>query len=210
MSLTTSKSNLRRQYLQQRRALSVEEWQQKSQDICEHLRSSPWFQQATTILAYFSIRQEPDLMPLITAYPDRRWGFSRCLGNDLLWHTWSPGAPLITGQYGIAEPLATTHRLTPAEVDLILVPAVACDHRGYRLGYGGGYYDRLLADPDWHPQPTIGLVFDFAYVPKLPIDPWDRPLHAICTESTLTLIARPRGDSPARIGTDTPTKRYRP
>lgn len=210
MSPVTSKSNLRRQYLQQRRALSGDEWQYKSQQICHHLRSSPWFQAATTILAYFSIRQEPDLVSLITAYPDRRWGFSRCLGDDLIWHTWSPGEPLVTGLHGIAEPLPTAHRLTPNEVDLILVPAVACDRRGYRLGYGGGYYDRLLSDPDWSLPPTIGLVFDFAWVPNLPIDPWDRPLNAICTESTFWSISQPRGNSPARIGTDTLTQRYRP
>jgi len=189
--LAAAKSRLRRHLCQQRQALSVAVWQQKSRQICEHLRSFPGFQQAQTILAYFSIRQEPDLMPLITACPDRRWGFPRCLDmpkasrsyRTLIWHRWSPSEPLITGPYGIQTPLPTAPCLAPAEVDLLLIPAVACDHHGYRLGYGGGYYDRLLADPDWQAKPTIGLVFDLAYVPTLPIDPWDRPLHAVCTEN---------------------------
>lgn len=198
-----SKPILRRQWLQQRRALSLDEWQHKSQQICHHLRSSPWFQRAQTILAYFSIRQEPDLMPLMTDETDRRWGCPRCQDNTLIWHHWSPADPLITGPYGVQEPLSTAPLLHPADIDLILIPAVACDRRGYRLGYGGGYYDRLLADPDWQTQPTIGLVFDNAYVPSLPIDPWDRPLHAVCTETGLFLS--PRGES-ALLGSERQTE----
>ncbi|WP_448562878.1 5-formyltetrahydrofolate cyclo-ligase [Trichothermofontia sp.] len=189
----TAKSNLRRQFLQQRRALSVDVWQRKSEQICDHLRSSAWFRQAKTILAYFSIRQEPDLMFLIQHDSDHRWGFSRCQNNTLLWHHWSPSDPLATGQYGIQEPLPTAPCLQPADVDLMLIPAVACDRRGYRLGYGGGYYDRLLAEPDWQSKPTIGIVFDHAYVATLPVDPWDRPLQAICTENGL--FPSPRGET---------------
>jgi 5-formyltetrahydrofolate cyclo-ligase len=77
--------------------------------------------------------------------------------------------------------------LTPSAVDLILVPAIACDVQGYRLGYGGGFYDRLLSTPAWRAKPTIGIVFEFARLPQLPVDPWDRPLQGICTESGLFL-----------------------
>jgi 5-formyltetrahydrofolate cyclo-ligase len=72
--------------------------------------------------------------------------------------------------------------LTPDRVDLMLVPAVALDRQGYRLGYGGGYYDRLRANPLWGNIPTIGIAFDFAYIEALPIDPWDLQLDAVCTE----------------------------
>ncbi|MHC5824929.1 MAG: 5-formyltetrahydrofolate cyclo-ligase, partial [Nostoc sp.] len=65
-------------------------------------------------------------------------------------------------------------------------PSVACDYQGYRLGYGGGYYDRLLSLPQWQTKPTIGIVFDFAYLSQIPIESWDKPLQAVCTETRLT------------------------
>ncbi|MEO0376510.1 MAG: 5-formyltetrahydrofolate cyclo-ligase [Cyanobacteria bacterium P01_A01_bin.17] len=64
---------------------------------------------------------------------------------------------------------------------MILIPALACSAQGYRLGYGGGYYDRLLSQ--WPHLKTIGLVFDDADRLPLPTDPWDQALKAICTET---------------------------
>ncbi len=87
------------------------------------------------------------------------------------------------GTYGILEPHFANQKLEPADVDLILVPAVACDRQGYRLGYGGGFYDRMLSAAEWAAKPTIGIVFEFAYLPQLPIDVWDKSLQAVCTET---------------------------
>ena len=137
---------------------------------------------ARTILAYCSHRQEPTLDYLFT-HSQKQWGLPRSIGKELLWHRWQPSAPLVTGKYNILEPAPESPRLTPDLVDLILVPAVAIDARGYRLGYGGGYYDRLRADPVWQRIPTIGIVFDFSYVETLPTEAWDLPLDRVCTES---------------------------
>ena len=163
-----------------------EEWRKKSDRFPCHLQTSPLFASAQTILAYFSFRQEPDLSPLFTD-TDRRWGFPRCVGDSLSWHIWSPKDTqlLQRGAYGILEPHPNAPTVEPAEVDLILVPAVACDYQGYRLGYGGGYYDRMLSSSEWALKPTIGIVFELAYLPQLPIDSWDKPMQAVCTETGL-------------------------
>jgi 5-formyltetrahydrofolate cyclo-ligase len=188
--LNLQKAKLRKLLLQQRQALSVEVWQRNSDRLCTHLRNAESFRQAITILSFFSHRQEADLSSLSTL--ERRWGFPRCQGQNLVWHLWQPGQThdLQTGAYGILEPKPHLPVLTADEVDLILVPAVACDVRGYRLGYGGGFYDRLLSQPQWRSLPTIGIVFEFALLPQLPIQNWDQPLQAVCTEVGLINIFR--------------------
>ncbi|MBW4621510.1 MAG: 5-formyltetrahydrofolate cyclo-ligase [Cyanosarcina radialis HA8281-LM2] len=212
---STNKAQLRQQLLKERRSLPVETWREKSGRLCFHLQSSDLFVEAKTVLAYFSFRQEPDLSLLILPSPrlrlpppvspllageglgvrsrgvgddGKRWGFPRCVGEALSWHLWRSGEPLQKGAYGISEPDPNAAIIEPDEVDLILVPAVACDVRGYRLGYGGGYYDRLLSLPIWSSKIAIGIVFEFAYLPQLPIDNWDRSLQGVCTEMGLKMV----------------------
>ena len=174
------KSELRKIYLQKRRSLSLQEWESKSKQICEHLKASDNFGLAKTVLSYCSFCQEPDLQELLTI--PKVWGLPRCVGKTLIWHVWTSGK-LRSGQFGIQEPDPNSPIIDVEQVDLILVPCVLCDRRGYRLGYGGGFYDRLLSQPEWQGKYTIGIVFDFAVVAELPIDPWDQSLNAICTES---------------------------
>jgi 5-formyltetrahydrofolate cyclo-ligase len=176
------KQTLRRQLLDRRQALPAQVWQAYSDLLCDRLSQNPEFIDAQTVLAYQSCRQEPSLNYLFTHH-NKQWGLPRCLDRDLQWHRWQPQQTLMSGNYGILEPAPESPLLSPNEIDLILVPAVAIDRDGYRLGYGGGYYDRLRADPLWRKIPTIGIVFDFAYVERLPIDPWDLPVDAVCTES---------------------------
>ncbi|MBW4659091.1 MAG: 5-formyltetrahydrofolate cyclo-ligase [Drouetiella hepatica Uher 2000/2452] len=187
------KATLRRSLLQTRLSLAQKSWREQSDRLCVHLQSCDRFLQARTVLSYVSIRQEPDLSPLLHLPRQdlqkkdlqKKWGLPRCMGKSLSWHIWSPDRPLVAGAYGIPEPDSDCPTVDPEGVDLILVPAVACDRRGYRLGYGGGFYDRLLSSPAWSAKPTIGIVFEFARVPELAIDPWDLPLDAVCTEAGL-------------------------
>lgn len=176
------KSDLRKLYLQKRCMLSLEECKSKSTQICEHLKASDLFDSAKTVLSYCSFRQEPDLYELLTI--PKVWGLPRCVEKDLIWHQWTPGT-LRSGKFGIQEPDPNSPLIESEQVDLILVPCVMCDRRGYRLGYGGGFYDRLLSKPEWRGKTTIGILFDFAVVDKLANDSWDQPLSAICTESGL-------------------------
>ncbi|MBM0742780.1 5-formyltetrahydrofolate cyclo-ligase [Phormidium sp. CLA17] len=179
------KKELRRSLLKKRQSLSSEAHQHQSLQICQNLKDAQLFINAKLILAYFSTRQEPDLSSLF-ALP-KHWGFPRCVSTDLCWHEWSlnNSLPLQKGAFGILEPHPNSPLIQSDAVDLILLPAVACDRQGYRLGYGGGFYDRLLSSPPWNQKATIGIVFDFAHLPALPKDPWDQRLQAVCTESGL-------------------------
>ncbi len=176
-----TKTELRKSLLNTRKSISAQEWREKSDRICNHLQTLSPFTEAKTILAYFSCRQEPDLSPLFTT--PKKWGFPRCVGSSLSWHIWQPGDALQNGAYGILEPQPDAPKIDYSEVDLILVPAVGCDLRGYRLGYGGGYYDRMLSKAEWESKVAIGIIFEFALITQLPVDSWDQPLHRICTES---------------------------
>ena len=179
------KANLRQRLLKARQAIPPHLWRQKSDRICTHLHTWPTFQSARSVLAYWSFRNEPDLSPLLDT--QRHWGLPRCSGKNMSWHHWQGHQFLQTGRFGITEPLPHTPEIDLTLVDLILVPAVACDVRGYRLGYGGGYYDRMLSHPRWRRIPTVAIVFEYARVPKLPQDVWDRPMSGICTEKGLFL-----------------------
>jgi len=187
------KAELRRELLKTRQSMSVAECKLHSDRICTYITTSPLFTQAKTILAYFSFKKEPDLSSLFAPFDDgkdtqitKRWGFPRCVGDFLCWHLYTSEDTLQKSAYGIIEPHADAPTLNPAEVDLILIPAVACDYQGYRLGYGGGYYDRLLSSTEWATKPTIGILFDFAHLPQLPIESWDQPLQNVCTEIGMT------------------------
>ena len=178
------KTQLRRNLLETRKSIPMDEWEQKNSRICSHLLNSPQLKQAKTVLGYFSFRSEPDINPLF-ANTEYQWGLPRCVGKSLVWHRYQQNDTLTTGAYGILEPNSCTPVIQAEEVDLIIIPCVACDFQGYRLGYGGGYYDRLLSSPEWVKKYTIGIVFDFAYMPELPFEPWDKPLQAVCTETGL-------------------------
>lgn len=177
------KKTLREELIKVRQTLSEHQWQEKSLALCEHLRQflADSLSSGGTILSYFYFRQEPNLDPLFNL-DQYDWGVPRCVGQALSWHFYQPSDPLETGKFGIREPQAEAPLCPVENVDLILVPAVGCDHQGYRLGYGGGFYDRLFEQPQWREIPKVGIIFDFAFVPEVPVEDWDIALDGVCTD----------------------------
>jgi 5-formyltetrahydrofolate cyclo-ligase len=183
------KAELRQELLRSRMNLSPELYQEYSDQLCGHLQKFllAHVLPGQTILAYQPHRLEPDLQRLFTR-SDYQWGLPRCLPQrQLAWHLWRPGETLVRNSYGLAEPLATANPINLAETAALLIPMVGFDAEGYRLGYGGGYFDRLLASSEWQQVLKIGIAFDLALVPKIPIDSWDLPLQRIFTESGMVV-----------------------
>lgn len=155
---------------------------------------------------WWPIGAEPDLRPLAVGLQHRRadalalpvvenWPPG---GSQLRLHyrPWSPGAPLRPDACGIPAPapaaLPAEPPLRPEELALLLVPALAIDRSGIRLGSGGGWYDRLRADPAWRALPAL-VVLPAACVSAdpLPRDPWDVPFDGWLDEQGLHRLGRP-------------------
>lgn len=192
MNLEQHKQQLRQQIIDARQNLSSPICQQKSEAICGYLSEWEPVRSAQVILAFMSFRQEPYLSYLWQAFPSKIWGLPRCYGKELAWYQIDPNRlsqETEVGAYGISEPLTSLPPIDLTKVEVVLVPSVACDRRGYRLGYGGGFYDRFLARKDISATiKTVGIVFADFYLEHLPEDPWDARINAVCTEAGIQIV----------------------
>ncbi len=130
---------------------------------------------------YWPVGHEPDWRPLLERWPEslrQRLALPvvRCEGGvgRLTYGAWHPADPLRADGCGIPAPVAAAP-LEAHELALLLVPALAIDQRGIRLGSGGGWYDRLRADPTWQQVPALAVLPAACLAPSLPADPWDVP-----------------------------------
>ena len=106
-------------------------------------------------------------------------------GANLLFQRYEKNSPMRANRYGILEPKLNCSQICPLpELDYVLMPLVAFDKFGNRLGMGGGFYDRTLArlhEENWQQPQLIGLAHECQQVDKLPIESWDVPLKTIIT-----------------------------
>jgi 5-formyltetrahydrofolate cyclo-ligase len=108
--------------------------------------------------------------------------------HRLVYRPWQPGQPLEADDCGILAPPACAGNLNPDQLGLLLIPALAIDQRGVRLGYGGGWYDRLRAEPPWRQVPALAVLPEACVVAELPHDPWDVPLEGWISERGATRL----------------------
>lgn len=192
-----ARSALRAALLAQRRALPRAEAAARSAQVLARVRALPAWATAREVLAYMPVQGEVDVAALV----EELWA----RGARVLLPRCRPGEPgamdvacttgladLCPGAFGIAEPDPhACPALDAPRPDLVLVPGVAFDRRGQRLGFGGGFYDRFLAGLG-RPGPLLAApCFGFQLVAELPAEPWDVPVDVIITEEQ-TLWTRNR------------------
>jgi 5-formyltetrahydrofolate cyclo-ligase len=181
--------------LARRSLLPVVEQAALSALIVQRLLAAKWVNHAQVLMAYLPTRGEVDLTELLDfleasgvtlVLPKVTSRRTREMKPIAVPSPWRKQVAL--GPLGILEPTGGTVLYTQA-IDVLLVPGVAFDSAFFRLGFGGGYYDRFLPRL---PSSTLlcGIAYAFQVVPHLAHDPHDVPLHALCTEKEC-LLARP-------------------
>lgn len=187
---------LRQQIRQQRRSLSDSEREHAAFLLCERVAASRVFKQSKHIAFYLSNDGEVDLSLLIKhAWQQGKQCYLPVLAEPNTQRLWfipyTPDTKLKNNRFGIPEPIHSykTRLRKTLSLDLILMPLVAFDQQGNRVGMGGGFYDRTLAflrqRKYWHKPNLLGVAYEFQKQKNLEANPWDIPLQAIATEKCL-------------------------
>lgn len=142
------------------------------------------------VAGYWPLAGEIDPVPLMLRLAKRgcRLALPAVIGRGrpLVFRAWAPGDALEAGEHGTHHPAAHAPELVPA---LVLVPLLAFDRQGFRLGYGGGYYDRTLESLRQSAHlTTIGIAFAAQEVPAVPRDGHDQRLDGVATENGLMMV----------------------
>ncbi|MBC6460589.1 5-formyltetrahydrofolate cyclo-ligase [Actinomadura sp. HBU206391] len=186
LSVDAEKAAWRTSLLTARGLLSAEDRAAAARSIRDALLSRPEVEMAASVAAYASLLNEPDTRGLLFALWKRGTYvlLPRLLPDrDLDWATYEGPDSLVPGPHGLLQPTAEARGVRAVEAaDVVIVPSLAVDRSGMRLGRGGGSYDRALARVG--PQIlTVGLVYDAELVDALPAAPHDRRLSAVVTPS---------------------------
>ena len=188
-SQKSKKSALRNDLRARRRQLDESERQVMNASINQFLTNFIAEHRPASIAAFWSFDGEPGLLPTLEL--SSRQGTQIVLpvisnspaGNTLLFRQWSPDTLMKTNNFGIPEPDDTPEVLL-ADIDLILIPLVAWDETGGRLGMGAGFYDRALQPCSQSDTPIrTGVAYQLQKVANVPDEPWDIRLHRVLSET---------------------------
>lgn len=182
-----NKPELRRYFRSLRESFPPEVVAAASAAICHRLADwlpSCLLHPASCILTYLAFRNEPDLSLLFDLLPHVRWAVPRMQERGLVVHPYDP-MRLVRHRFGILEPAADLPIIEPAEIAVVLVPGIAFDRHGRRLGWGGGYYDRFLSTT---PALRVGVIYDECLTDSLPCTENDQRMDWIVTPTRLLAL----------------------
>ena len=183
--LHREKQKVRELLAQKRRIMPVDERTIQSTKILEQIESLPVFQSAKTILLYYPIQNEVDVLPLVKRYKhEKTILFPVSHRRGMTVHPYAGNAMMHRGKFGIPEPTTPAYEGT---IDLMIVPAVAFDKKGRRLGRGGGYYDRFIKKIKNHTF-TLGVAYDFQMIDEVPSARHDQRVQGVVTPNQTILV----------------------
>ena len=176
--LAAAKARLRHEILAQRAGIATPEAAEAvARVVLDGMPPPP----GAVVSGYWPMGDELDPRPLLAALASRGHAVALPVttrrGQPLRFRQWRPGEPLLPVRFGLSEPSPEAPELRP---DWLLVPLLAFDRRGQRLGYGAGYYDRTLEVLPG--AVALGFAYAGQEVPRVPTGPGDRPLRAVATE----------------------------
>ncbi|MDO4865120.1 MAG: 5-formyltetrahydrofolate cyclo-ligase [Clostridia bacterium] len=176
------KKALRREIGAKKRALSLEEIETRSTMLADRLYATEQYRNAKSLYAYLSFNQEVRTNPIIErAWADgKRVAVPKVIGDEMVF-IWIDSFDNLApqGAFNINEPI-TDGPVADDETALVLMPGLAFDPEGHRVGYGGGYYDRYLAKEPGHP--LVALCYDFQLYDHLEVEDYDVPVDLVITD----------------------------
>lgn len=183
----THRRQLRDQMRRRRRDLPPAQRIGAANTLAEHLLSLPFTPASGYVAGYWAMDGEIALHAWqLNLPPECIYCLPVLNGEQLAFAPWHPGDPLVNNRYGIPEPdLASGSMLHPEDMTMVVLPLVAFDLHGARLGMGGGWYDRSFAfrqtrlAPPW----LVGAAFELQQVDMLETAEWDVPLDAVCSDT---------------------------
>ena len=172
------KKQLRREIREKKRAMSEAEIQEKSRRLGELFADSQLYRSAKTIYGYLPYNQEVRTVPMLErAMADgKRVAVPKVYGDEMKFIYLDDLSAVEKGYAGIPEPVADAP-VADDETALVLMPGLAFDRDGHRIGYGGGFYDKFLAQEPNHP--TLALCYDFQMLPELQTEEFDIPVDQV-------------------------------
>lgn len=173
-----NKQELRRAIRERKRAMTEEEIVERSNALAEKFYNSPAYQAASTIYGYLPYNQEVRTIPMLQRALDegKRVAVPKVYGEEMRFIYLEDLTQVSKGYAGIPEPIADAPVAEDKEA-LVLMPGLAFDPQGHRIGYGGGFYDRFLAQEPHHP--TLALCYEFQMQTHLDTEEFDIPVDTV-------------------------------
>ena len=172
------KQTLRQQIREQKRAMTVQQIELASEKLGELFVQSPLYRQANTIYGYLPYNQEVRTVSMLErAIRDgKRVAVPKVYGQEMKFIYLEDFNRVEKGYAGIPEPVEDGPVANDTTA-LVLMPGLAFDPRGHRIGYGGGFYDKFLAAEPNHP--TLALCYGFQMLPQIPVEEYDVPVDCV-------------------------------